>query len=177
MEPVPDREEGRAGVSPAEKEAETAETLSFVIFRLGAEWFALPTQVVREVTDVRAIHSVPQRSASVLLGLVNLRGELQLCVSLNALLGLDSEDVQSRTTDHRRVKRLVVVEKEGDRWVFPVAEVREVFHCTPDDVQETPTALAPTTAPYVRGVIRWMEKQVGQLDEILLFDTLKRRIS
>src|SRR5262245_49544056 len=48
---------------------------SVLIFRLGGEWFGLTTQVVQEVADLRAIHSLPHRHAGVILGLTTVRCE------------------------------------------------------------------------------------------------------
>ena len=60
---------------------------SVLIFRLGEEWLAFRTQTVAEVTLPRPVHRVPHRSNSVLTGIVNLQGQVQLCVSLHGLLG------------------------------------------------------------------------------------------
>ena len=49
---------------------------SAIIFRIGAEWFALPTLALDEVAELRTIHSLPHRRSGVVLGLVNVRGEL-----------------------------------------------------------------------------------------------------
>src|SRR3954466_13045110 len=61
-----------------------------LIFRLGQEWLAFRTQTVAEVTLPRPVHRIPHRSNDVLVGLVNLRGQLQLCISLSGLLGVES---------------------------------------------------------------------------------------
>src|SRR5262249_34761523 len=63
--------------------------VSLLIFRLFGEWLALDTRAVVEVTTPRPVHRIPHRSGQVLIGLVNLRGQLQLCVSLHGLLGVD----------------------------------------------------------------------------------------
>src|ERR1700722_380014 len=44
-----------------EKIVSPAILLSVVIFRIGAEWLALPTSVIREIVDHRPIHSMPHR--------------------------------------------------------------------------------------------------------------------
>src|SRR5690349_21072075 len=49
---------------------------STVVFRLHGQWFALPTYLLQEVAEQRAVHSIPHRRQGVLLGLVNIRGEL-----------------------------------------------------------------------------------------------------
>ena len=52
--------------------------LSLLIFRLHREWLAFPTRSVVEVTATRPVHRIPHRSNEILIGMVNLRGRLQL---------------------------------------------------------------------------------------------------
>jgi len=177
MEPEQSKGETEADAPVTGEDGAAARDISLVIFRLGTQWFALPTQVVREVTEVRTIRSIPRRNTEVLLGLVNLRGELQLCVSFNSLLGLESEQRRTRAKDRRGTARLVVIEKGGDRWVFPADEVPGVFHFAPREFQEMSMAPAEGAALACKGMVRWLEKQVGYLDETVLFDTLKGCIS
>ena len=62
---------------------------SALLFRINAEWLALPTQAFQEVAEHRLVHSLPHRRQGIVLGLVNIRGELLICVSLGHLLGLE----------------------------------------------------------------------------------------
>ena len=62
---------------------------SALVFRINAEWLALPTQAFQEVAERRPVHSLPHRRQGIVLGLVNIRGELLICVSLGHLLGLE----------------------------------------------------------------------------------------
>jgi chemotaxis-related protein WspD len=65
----------------AEPEARAdSESTSMLVFRLGREWLALPATSLVEVTALRPLHRVPHRTSGVLEGLVNIRGQLQLCV-------------------------------------------------------------------------------------------------
>ena len=66
------------------------EGVSFLIFRLGEEGLAFRTRTVAEVTTPRPVHRVPHRSNRVFVGLVNLQGRAELCVSMHGLLGVDA---------------------------------------------------------------------------------------
>ena len=66
----------------------TAKPFGVLIFRLGVEWLAFRTQTIAEVTNPRPVHRVPHRSNEIFVGLVNLQGQVQLCVSLHGLLGV-----------------------------------------------------------------------------------------
>lgn len=68
----------------------TPARISVLVFRLATEWLALPTVVCQEIVERRFIHSLPHRREGIVLGLVNVRGELIVCVSAARLLGLET---------------------------------------------------------------------------------------
>ena len=67
------------------------ETRSIVIFRVAAEWLALPTSVVMEVANLLPVHSLPHRQNGAVLGLASVRGELLVCVSLGLVVGVEED--------------------------------------------------------------------------------------
>jgi chemotaxis-related protein WspD len=153
------------------------DTQSIVIFRLGPEWFALPTACVTEVANPRPIHSLPHRPSAVVLGLASVRGELLICVSIGRLLGLDPSagvDQKVRRTAHQR---LLVIRHEQIRAVCPVDEVHGIHRFHPRELKEVPATVARATAAYSKVVLPWREHSVGLLDHELLFHTLKRSVA
>ena len=62
--------------------------LSLVIFRLHDEYLAVQTRCLVEVTLPQPIHAIPHRTNDVVLGLVNIRGQLRICFSAHGLLGV-----------------------------------------------------------------------------------------
>jgi len=125
VEPPPDYLREWSHHFAAERKATLLNTHSVVIFRIGNEWLALPTTVFQEVSERRPIHSLPHRRNRIVLGLVNIRGELVVCVSLGELLGLEKA-MEAKATRQRAVyERLVVICRECSRLVFPASE----FHC------------------------------------------------
>ena len=62
--------------------------LSLVIFRLHDEYLAVQTRWLVEVTLPQPIHAIPHRTNEVVLGLVNIRGQLRICFSAHGLLGV-----------------------------------------------------------------------------------------
>jgi len=149
--------------------------LSAVIFRVGAEWLALPTRSFHEVAEYRAIHSLPHRHDSLVLGLINFRGELLVCVSLSRLLGIERESIRDKPC--KVYDRLVVAEWQGSLLTFPVHEVYGVHRYNPDEVQEVPATVALACTTFTRGILNWDGKKVGYLDEESLFSTLNRSLS
>lgn len=213
---------------PAERDSRR---LSLLIFRLGVEWLALPTHALQEVaafvtnrsrksldetepiidsqastiTQRCVIHSLPHRRRSVVLGLVNVRGELVICVSLGRLLG----ETQPLGTDAPRYRspltRLLVAEWDGNRLVFPVDEAHGVHRLHPGDLKDPPATFAakkwqphvdeppadsdaaletlrtdeesPRGISYLRGTFTWNERTVGLLNADLLFAALHRNLT
>jgi len=159
-----------------QEEVRTADAISVLIFRLGMAWLALPTHVCKEVAEMRAIHTLPHRSGRILLGLVNIGGEIHMCVSLSQLLGLEQANDPSEPIRHKAYKRLVVVERETDRWVFLVDEVHGIHHFHPRVLQNVPVPVTRATSMFTKGIIDWQDKGVGYLDPDLLFAALSREI-
>jgi len=160
-----------------EKDEDQAEdALSVLIFRLGREWLALPTHVCQEVAEMRPIHILPHRSGPVLLGLVNIRGQIRLCVSLRELLGLEPADDSGRTTHHKNPRCLVVIARDRDHWVLLVDEIYGVQRFHHSAVRDAPVTVAKATPGLTQGVIAWQEKGVGYLDDELLFLALRKEV-
>ena len=143
-----------------------------VIFRLGSEWLGLPAGVIEEVAHPRAVHSIPHRRAGV-LGLTNVRGELLVCVSLSAVLGLIGEDRPAGHA-HTASPRLMVIRRDDVRAACPVDHVDGVHQFHPRDLREVPSTVRRSTIRHSTNLLPWQGRSVGVLDERLLFDSLRR---
>lgn len=166
-----------ANILVTEKELEALGTESILIFRLGAEWLAIPTLSFREIVEEGGIHTVPHRTDHVFKGIVNVHGELLLFLSLSNLLELDSGRKKGQTMSPLVYKRMVVLEHEGDTWVFQADEVYGIHRYDEGDVLNVPVTISKATSKFMKGIIKWEKKEVGLIDEELLFYTLKRRVS
>lgn len=148
--------------------------ISAVIFRIGAAWLALSTKAFLEVTERRAIHSLPHRRNGIVLGVTNVRGELLVCVSLAKLLGLDDSAAAAPGEPN---KRLVVAEWQGDLVTFPVSEVDGVHRFQPQDMQEVPPTIARANPSLTQAILDWKNLKVGCLDEDSLFSAINRSLA
>jgi chemotaxis-related protein WspD len=149
------------------KESESVEEkVSVLIFRLGAEWLAFRTQTVAEVTTPRPIHRVPKRTNHILLGLVNLQGQVQLCVSLHGLLGAIASTPPTR---------LVVLRDRNykESWAFGSEEVMGVHRVSRSQWRSVPATLANPAVGFSQAVLSWKEHSVGLLDEERIFTALR----
>ncbi len=144
-----------------------------LIFRLGAEWLALRAQVVVEVTPVRPVHRIPRRSNEIIVGLVALRGQLQLCASLHSLLGAAARVRVDAAVPSDRSARMIVIRHEAESWVFSADEVLGVPRVPPDLWRSVPSTLSNPTVSFSQAVFTWQGRSVGLLDEARVFAALR----
>lgn len=97
-----------------------------LVFKLGDHWMAVTTEIVMEVAEMSMIHSIPHRSEEVLRGVVNVRGQLLICVSLGRWFGFHRAIRPETNTLIGEEERLVVTGSGDDRFVFPVSQVRGI---------------------------------------------------
>lgn len=152
-------------------------TVSVVIFRIGGEWLAMATRLFQEVVEMKVVHKVPHSRSPYLRGLVNVRGELQLCVSFGRLLGVERKSTSLEATSEQIYSRLVVVAQGEHRFVFPVSEVRGIHRYTPADLQPIPATAAYCATNYLRGMLIWGSNHVGCIDEDMMFTALQRSLA
>lgn len=163
-----------AEVMAAEKEDDPSGTTTVVIFQIGEEWLALAARIFAEVMAPEPPHSIPGRRNPVLLGLVNVHGELHLCISLENLLGLERPAAQNGERDPHR--HMIVLDKEGDRWVFPADEVHGIHRISLELVQNTPVTVSKGESTFTKGIFEWRERNIAFLDEDLLFSGMARSV-
>jgi chemotaxis-related protein WspD len=148
---------------------------SVVMFRVDREWMALPTHAFQEVAEHRPVHSLPHRCHGVVLGLVNVRGELLLCLSISRLLGLDPGASPEKLRTY--YDRLLVVAWEGKRLTFPADEVHGLHRFAPGDLCRPPPTITRAALTFTLGLFPWQQQMVALLDPELLFSTLNRSLS
>ncbi len=148
---------------------------SAFVFRTGGEWFALPAKLIQEVVDMGVIHSLPHRSTTILRGVVNVRGKLELCFSIGGILGISRfEKTVDEDEKYISPERLLVVEWEGERLVFPVSEVYGTFRFAEGMLQQLPVTVSGSKAAFTKGVLSVEGFDVGFLDDHILFGALMR---
>ncbi|HJZ56298.1 MAG TPA: chemotaxis protein CheW [Gemmataceae bacterium] len=151
------------------EEEEVGGVLGVLVFRLADEWLGLPVGVLVEVTHPRAPHRVPHRGG-LLAGVVNIRGELHLCVRLDLLLGITPQDEATTSA------RLVVIRQNSDGWVFAADEVDQVRRVPTRHLVPPAPTLSRATARLIRGVFSQDGRSVGLLDDARVFLALRERV-
>jgi len=148
---------------------------SVLLFRLGDEWLAIDSKYVNEITPMRTIHSLPHKSGTAVKGLVNIRGEMKICLSFGFILQLEKAS-DSYTTDHEILERMIFIEKDDQNFVFPVSEAYGIFHYTDNALQTSPATVSKSRHSYTKGIVHWDNKHIGVLDHELLFYAMARSL-
>lgn len=156
-----------------EKEDEVRFTDAALVFRIGAEWLALSACRCMEIVAVRPIRRIPHRSNKILLGLVSVRGELLLCFSLAALLGLEP----AGNTGAKSLPRLIVARKDRFSIAVPVDEVMGLTRFDKNAMQAVPATVAHAAPEFSRGMLADDRLKIGLLDEDLVFHALNKGLA
>ena len=146
---------------------EDPHTESALIFRSSNEWLALSTARCEEVASDRTIRTLPHRRSPAVLGLANVRGELVVCLSLGALLGIPP---LAETATHR----LLIVGGEGAAAGLTALQVDEVDGTHRYNPRDLATAAHPG---HVRATLRWRGHTVGILDHPALLGSIARGLA
>ncbi len=152
-------------------------TQSLLIFRVGAEWLALPARALHEVASGRAVHSIPGRRDGIVMGLANIRGELLVCVSLLRILGVEAATLGEAEGFETSRARMLVLQQNTRRVVCPVHQIHGIERFEAHERATVPATLGKATSSCTRAVLTWQHKSVGLLDEERLFNGIHRGLA
>jgi len=157
-----------------------ADKTSCVIFRLGDEWFAMPVGVFSEVNPMRMIHDIPHNTSKILRGVVNIRGELKVCVSLGNLIGLTKGKKKSAKKENMSQEtcttRLVMINHDKYEVVFPVSEIAGVHRYDKNDLGKLPSTIPNDSNHYFLGSVEWKNSDVACIDDVNLFKSIAKAV-
>ncbi len=156
---------------------ESLHTQSVFIFRLGSEWLGLASSVVDEVVEPRMIHGLPHRRDGVVRGLVNVRGQLTICVALEQLFQVGAISNAEGARNTLLGRRLVVLSSQNQRLAFEVDEAHGTQRFDPDALEGVPATVAHAIASFTTGMLRWGERSLGVLDAELVLHALGKRLA
>lgn len=161
----------------SEKKAELVlSQLSVLTFRIGLEHFALPMKVLQEVCDNRVIRTIPHRRDGHLLGVINVRGELLICVSLARILKLQADVPDAQDGSRLKTDRLIILASGSERIAFPVHEVHGISRIAPGDLRDVPATVVHSGTRCVSTVIHRDGKSIGLIDESRLMPIIHRSL-
>lgn len=135
-------------------------------FRLGAEWHGLPVRVIDQIHPVAPIRRVPHRTSPGFLGLTSIDGQIELCMSLHAVLGVEKDGAPATG-----IRRWLMLKLGNERWVAPVDEIMGVVRVAHKSIQPVPATLERSPDPASAGIFEVDDLRVS----LLAPDPLLRR--
>jgi chemotaxis-related protein WspD len=163
---------GAAGGLPAisSRAAPADSHMPVITFEVGGQDLALEVSRVVEVGAERPIRRVPHRIGLAFLGLVNVQGRLEPCLSLPAVLGLPE-----RAEEAGVERRLIVIGDETRRCSFLAHRVA-LKEADPELVADPPVTVSAALDTHVRGILRLGGRLWSWLDADRLLTTLEARL-
>ncbi|HEX5420781.1 MAG TPA: chemotaxis protein CheW [Gammaproteobacteria bacterium] len=144
-------------------------TRSVLLLRCGLEWLGIDPRICGEVVSIRTIRTLPHRRNAAALGLANVRGELLVCVSLAALLGIP-------TTADSSMVRLLVIRGGGATTALRVEEIHGIHRFGPEALQSVPDMLGGSARSTMATLV-WNGRTVGLLATDRLLANVDRCIA
>ena len=151
---------------------EVVDTIPVLIFRIGKEWLGINVHNIAGITSVSNVHKVPHRTNKILLGLANVGGELEICISLSALLGLHVDDAINASEYQHAYPRMLVMSRESERYVSKVSEVFGVLHFETDLMEAPPVTVTHALSTYSQGIFMHKRFKVALLDDELIYHSI-----
>ncbi|MFY9607149.1 MAG: chemotaxis protein CheW [Blastocatellia bacterium] len=127
-----------------------------VVFKIGAEEFAVDILLTKEVLVPREITPVPDTEEFV-EGVMNLRGNLLPIIDLRKRL-------RARATPTQREHRIVIANIDDRTAGLIVDGASEVIRVTDDMIEPVPDAISEMGAGYVEGVINVRNRFITLID-------------
>lgn len=155
-------------------EPEPTDIKTAFVFRAGSEWLAITAKLIQEVVDMGIIHTLPHISTNVLRGIVNIRGKLEICVSIGGVLGIERQEKNEHPTNYVAPERLVVAKHLDHVITFPVSEVLGNVRYRPEMLRELPVTVSGSKAVYTKGILCIGNRDIGFLKDTPLFKTLTK---
>jgi chemotaxis-related protein WspD len=147
---------------------------SALAFRIGHEWFALPTASVVMVAESAMPHRIPHRQRRELLGLANIRGTLYPCISLGAILDIDDESTGSNKDLLPAFSRTVILRMGvsgtgtatagSHRYAMPVHDVLGIVRYHRGMLEPLPATARVASRDLFHGILETDNKRIACMD-------------
>lgn len=158
-----DRQRWQEELAAPQDEARGRSGIRLFVFRCGGEWFGIDPKTVVLTDPLPPVHTVPHR-AKALAGVVNLRGAVTLCFSLEEALQCSPGPASARPM-------LLALAYDGWQITCRVDEASGIFSFDPDTVTAPPATLS--AGRHVTGLFSEGGRSIARLDPEQLFNTLK----
>jgi purine-binding chemotaxis protein CheW len=146
-----------------ETDEQVSNQLALLLFRIGAEWYAVRVSDVREIFQeysVTPIPCVPQ----FILGVINIRGEILSVTDCAAMMGMGAIDMSGDV-----VPPAIVVADEETVTALVVDEIGDIQDVPIDSVEPPISIIDRAQAQFIAGSVHVGDSMVGliSLDKVL----------
>ena len=156
--PLPDHyKKNNALAFSVKKEGSNTQEKSLLVFRYSTEWYAITTSILDEVCSCQPVHKLPHNPSQFIEGLVNIRGVIEICLSLGNLLAYKSARSDSITTH----AKLIVIQLDIGRFAILADEISGIFKIDTEKVLLPPTSVTINDQSLISGMIEQNDHQVG----------------
>lgn len=143
-----------------------------MVFRVGAEWLAVPLPLVAAVAPLVPVHRLPHRGQGALLGVAAVNGRLLPAVSPARLLGITSSGAKAQGR-HTFARLLVLASPDlPASFALPVDEIHGVLRHASGAMRPPAATVGHAPPPLVAGIVGGGDLQAGLLDGALLMAQL-----
>lgn len=132
------------------------ELVELVFFGLLDRYYACYGADAKEILPVLRINFIPGASTN-MLGVVNVRGDIESVLDLNRVLGLPSQPRASKN-------RIIIAENGGLRSGILTGEVYDVSHVQKSSIHPPLLSLSGTIKDYVEGETQYNANDVTLLN-------------
>lgn len=160
------RQEWAREFAPVAK-TETAADQSALVFRLGYEWLALPARMTITIAEHALPHRLPHRHGGPLQGIINVKGRLYPCMSLDRLLGIAPGEPPA-VPGQRVYPRLLVMQFEQQAFALPVQDLTGIHRYAASDLQALPATFNSAIRRFLTGMLVVGDRRVGCIDAQLV---------
>jgi len=160
-----DRERWRQELALPLVDDRKSDWVTLFVFRVGAEWFGLDPMVLDLAEPMPKLHSLPHRGP-VIAGVVNVRGTVSLCFSLEQVLSCLKGNVSPSPL-------MLVLSYQGWRVACKIEEAAGMVKFKKELLHPVPSTLAASRQRHIHGLFDWKSHGVGWIDAALLFQTFE----
>ncbi len=100
------------------------DTIETFVVKIGDALVGFPRGLINQVMGFSRIHSIPNRHSQTIKGLVNIDGEIKICISLGRLLNIEAGNKNKNNNAQNAIhERLVSIATASGEWILPVSAV------------------------------------------------------
>jgi chemotaxis-related protein WspD len=152
---------------------ESNATVNVFVSRIGNEWLALPAGAVDAIAEHKTIHRLPHGNNKLIAGLANIAGEILVCYSLEAALGIKTQAAYEHKSQKKFFRRFMVAKLGGNRYVFSVDEVRGMTRYDPASLKCPPDTISDISKKIILGTFDLDAEEITVLDATALGEKLE----